>query len=83
MRASILIVLVEIYEEETKEQRYFFDKQLMNLFMSLSEKTRKSNHLQMLEQRQHFLLNYFKTFSVGPVGNRTRASRTIDWHLTN
>ena len=29
------------------------------------------------------LLNYFKTLSVGPAGNRTRASRTIDWHLTN
>ena len=49
-------------------------------FASLSEKTRKSNHLQMLEQRQH-LLNYFKTLSVGPARNRTRASRTIDWRL--
>ena len=37
----------------------------------------------MLEQRQHFLLNYFKTLSVGPARNRTRASRTIDRHLTN
>ena len=38
----------------------------------------------MLEQRQHLLLNYFKTqLSVGPAGNRTPASRTIDWHLTN
>ena len=37
---------------------------------SFSEKTRKSNHLQLLEQRQH-LLNYFKTLSVGPAGNRT------------
>ena len=50
---------------------------------SFSEKTRKSNHLQMSEQRQHFLLNYFKTLSVGPAGNRTQASRTIDWYLTN
>ena len=33
---------------------------------SLSEKTRKSNHLQMLLQRQHFLLSYLKTRSVGP-----------------
>ena len=32
---------------------------------SLSEKTRRSNHLQMLEQRQLLLLNYFKTLSVG------------------
>ena len=35
---------------------------------SLSEKTRKSNHLQMKLQRQHFLLSYLKTLSVGPVG---------------
>ena len=33
--------------------------------------TRKSNHLQMLLQRQHFLLSYFKTLSVGPGGIRT------------
>ena len=33
---------------------------------SLSEKTRKSNRLQMLLQRQHFLLRYLKTLSVGP-----------------
>ena len=32
---------------------------------SLSEKTRESNHLQMLLQRQHFLLSYLKTLSVG------------------
>ena len=31
---------------------------------SLSEKTRKSNHLQMTLQRQHFLLSYLKTLSV-------------------
>ena len=35
---------------------------------SFSEKTRRSNHLQMLEQRQHLLLNYFKTLSVVPAG---------------
>jgi len=34
---------------------------------SLSEKTRLSNHLQMSLQRQHILLSYFKTLSVGPV----------------
>ena len=39
---------------------------------SLSEKTRKSNHLQMSLQRQHFLLSYLKTLSVGPVGVWTR-----------
>ena len=32
---------------------------------SLSEKTRKSDHLQM---KLHFLLSYLKTLSVGPVG---------------
>ena len=32
LRASILTVLVEISEEEIKEQQYFFDKQLLNLF---------------------------------------------------
>ena len=34
-------------------------------FSSLSEKTRKSNHLQMSQQRQHILLRCFKTLSVG------------------
>ena len=39
-------------------------------FSSLSEKTRKSNHLQMPLQRQYFLLSFFnlKTLSVGPAG---------------
>ena len=46
---------------------------------SLFAKMRKSNHLKMLEQRQHLLLNYFKTLSVGPAGNRAQASRTMDW----
>ena len=49
---------------------------------SLSKKIWKSIHLQVLEQRQH-LLNYFKTLSVGPTGNQTWASYTIDWNLTN
>ena len=40
-------------------------------FSSLSEKTRKSNHLQMSLQRQHFLLSYLKTLSVGSAGVRT------------
>jgi len=34
---------------------------------ALSEKTRICNHLQMSLQRQHILLSYFKTLSVGPV----------------
>ena len=37
-------------------------------FSSLSEKTRKSNRLQMSLQRHHFLLSYLKTLSVGPAG---------------
>ena len=41
-------------------------------FSSLSETTRKSNHLQMSLQRQHFLLSYLKTLSVGPAGDWTR-----------
>ena len=59
-----------------------FDK-CVGSFKSLDRVLRNSNRLQMLEQRQHFLLNYFKTLSVGPAGNRTRASHTIDLHLTN
>ena len=38
---------------------------------SLSEKTRKSNYLQMSLQRKHFLLSYLKTLSLGPAGIRT------------
>ena len=41
-------------------------------FSSLSEKTRKSNRLHMSLQRQHFLLSYLKTLSVGPAGVRSR-----------
>ena len=36
-------------------------------FSSLSDKTRKSNHLQMSLQRQHFL-SYLATLSDGPAG---------------
>ena len=42
------------------------------VFSFLSEKTRKSNHLQMSLQRQRFLLSYLKTLSVGPAGVWTR-----------
>ena len=35
--------------------------------LSLSEKTRISNHLQMSLQRRHILLSYFKTLTVGLV----------------
>lgn len=32
---------------------------------SLSENSKDSNHLQMLLQRQHFLISYLKTLSIG------------------
>ena len=37
-------------------------------FSFFSEKTRKSHRLQMSSQRQHFLLSYLKTLSVGQAG---------------
>ena len=53
-------------------------------FSSLSEKTRKSNHLQMSLQRQHFLLSYLKTLSVGRAGVWTRdLGRSADRRSTN
>ena len=39
-------------------------------FSSLSEKTRQSNLLQMSLLRQHFLLSYLKSLSLGPAGAR-------------
>ena len=54
-------------------------------FSSLSKKTRKSNHLQMSLQRQHFLLSYLKTLSVGPAGLWTRnllLCRPVLWQLS-
>ena len=38
------------------------------VLLSLSEENRKSKHLQMSLQRQHFRLNYLKTPSVGLAG---------------
>ena len=49
---------------------------------SLSEKTRISNHLQMSLQRQHILLSYFKTLSVG-LGLEPETSRTVVRRSTN
>ena len=45
---------------------------------SLSEKTRKANHLQMLF-RQHFLLTYLKTWP----GFEPTASGLADQHLSH
>ena len=50
---------------------------------SLSEKTRKSNHLQMLLQRQHFLLSHLKTLSVGPARFELMISCTVVRCSTN
>ena len=52
-------------------------------FSSLSEKTRKSNHLQMSLQREDFLLSYLKTLSVDPVGIWTREPRSADRRSPN
>ena len=52
-------------------------------FSSLSEKTRKSNHLQMSLQRQHFLLSYLKTLNVGPAGYEPVTSRSADRRSPN
>ena len=51
--------------------------------LSLSEKTRKSNRLQMSLQKQHFLLSYLKTLSVGPAGTWPAASGSADRRLSN
>ncbi len=51
---------------------------------SLSEKTRISNHLQMSLQRQHILLSYFTTLSVGPVWDlEAETFRTVVRRSTN
>ena len=52
-------------------------------FSSLSEKTSKSNHLQMSLQRQHFLLNYLKSLSVGPAGFEPVTSCSADRRSPN
>ena len=45
-------------------------------FSSLSEKSTKSNHLQISLQRKYFLLNYLKTLRVGPPGFEPATSRS-------
>ena len=49
---------------------------------TLSEKTRRSNHLQMSLQRKHFLLSYLNPLSVRP-GLEPTTSRTVVRHSTN
>ena len=51
---------------------------------SLSEKTRKSNHLQMSLQRQHILLSYLKTLMCwSGLGLESSTSRTAVRRPTN
>ena len=50
---------------------------------SLSEKTRKSNHLQMLLQRQHFLLSYSRPWVLVRPGFEPTASRSADRRSPN
>ena len=45
--------------------------------------SRECNHLQMSLQRQHFLLGYLKTLSVGPAGVSLTASRMAVRFSTN
>ena len=52
-------------------------------FSSLSEKTRKSNHLQMSLQRQHFLLSYFKPWVLVRPGFEPATSRSADRRSPN
>ena len=49
-----------------------------SVFWSLSEKTRKSNHLQTSLERQHFLLSYLKTLSVCSARVWTATSLSTD-----
>ena len=52
-------------------------------FSSLSEKIRKSNRSQMSLQRQHFLLSYLKTLSIGPVGIKPETPPSADQRSPN
>ena len=49
----------------------------------LSEKTRESTRKQMQLQRQHFLLSYLKTLSVGAAGVELTTSRNTTRCSTN
>ena len=64
-----------VNNEELKDRAYGLS--------SLSEKTRKSNHLQVKLQRQHFLLSYLKTLSVSPARVPTHKLPPVVRYLTN
>jgi len=70
--------IIQFFLLQESVNKLFYNKSVKVLWegtygvSSLSEKTRKSNHLQMSLQRQHFLLSYLKTLNVGPAGVWTR-----------
>ena len=47
---------------------------------SLPERTRQSKHLQMSLERQHFLLRYLKSLSVGPARVQARKAGALPTH---
>ena len=49
------------------------------VYLSLSEKTKKSNHLQMSSQRQLFLLSYFKTQGFDPATSHMVVRYSTNW----
>ena len=65
-----IVMWVLLHPTKNKSVKLLWDRTYG--FSSLSEKTRKSNHLQISLQRQHFLPSYLKTLSVGPAGVWTR-----------
>mgnify|MGYP001792860959 CR=1 FL=1 len=50
--------------------------------MSLFEKTRRFNHVADVRAKAAPSPQLFKNLSVGPAGERTQASRTVDLHHT-
>ena len=61
------VVCVLLRPTRTRSGKVLWDGTLRFSY-SVSEKTSKSHRLQMSLQRQHFLLRYLKTLSVGPAG---------------
>ena len=52
-------------------------------FSSLSEKTRKSNHLQLSLQRQHFIVSYLRPWVLVRLGFEPVTSRSADRRSPN
>ena len=68
LQLSNLFMVEKLLSINLVDETKFCQMPLALLVVSQSEKTRKSNHLQMSLQRQHFLLNYLKILSVGSAG---------------